>query len=101
MLIEKKPEINSTVIAKLTSGEEIIGRLLKTSTDSITLQKPFSLVRVIIDNQQSIQLEPVLVGCDPSSSIEINKTGIAIMPVQANTNMSHFYSEQTSSLRLA
>ena len=79
MLIKKPISLNEIVTIKLTSSEEVIGRLTAETDESITLSKPVCL--------QMTQRGPALVQwimtADPERDVDIPKTYVIVtIPTQ-------------------
>lgn len=101
MLIEKHTlvAINDVVTVKLISGEELIGRLLAQSIDSVTLGKPV-MVRLEPVSQQQMGLSflPVLGSVEPDASLRLATAGLSIQPVKTGKAITSSYIEMTSGL---
>jgi hypothetical protein len=101
MLIEKSSivAINDIVTVKLISGEEIIGRLLDQSTDTITLGKPVMVALQPVDpHQMGLSFMPVLGSVEPDVTLQIAKLTLTIRPVKTNKTITSKYIEMTSGL---
>lgn len=82
MIIETPYKANDVVSIKLTSGEEIVARLVEESTNTVTLSKPLSLTAT----QTGIGLAPFMFTIDQDSKIKVNNTAIiAITKTQKET----------------
>lgn len=72
MLIEAPYKENDVVSLKLTSGEEIIGRLVEENDNKIILSKPLSLTAT----QTGIGLAPFMFTIEQESKLKINQTSV-------------------------
>lgn len=82
MIIEAPYKNNDVVSLKLTSGEEIVARLVDETTTNVTLSKPLSLTAT----QTGIGLAPFMFTIEQDSKIKVNSTAIiAITKTQKET----------------
>lgn len=93
MLIEKPYELNDVVSIKLSSGEELIGKLLEETHDTITLSKPLMLSMT----QQGMGLAPYMFTVNPESKISFNEKNI-ITIVKTMDTMAKQYIQSTTGL---
>jgi hypothetical protein len=101
MLIEKQNivEIGDVVTLKLVSGEELIGRLIDTGVDSVTLGKPVTIqLQPVSQNQMGLSFLPVLGSVEPDTQLQISKAALAIKPVRTGKTIAASYIETTSGL---
>lgn len=95
MLIKKPASLNEVVSVKLTSSEEVIGRLTGESDDSITLSKPVCL--------QMTQRGPALVQWimtgDPDRDIDIPKSYV-IVTIPTQKEIVDMYVQSTTGISL-
>ena len=94
MIIEPPYKVNDIVSMKLVTGEEVIGKLLEDTNDSIRLGKPFMLMK----SQQGPALAPFLLSVDPNTSeAKMDKMHIiALFKTQQETARS--YIEHTTGI---
>jgi hypothetical protein len=95
MLIYKGPSINDIVTIKLTSGEEIIAKLVHDDNDSVRLSKPL----VLTATNNSLGMVPYLFTVNPDKEIKMMKSTIVVMEC-TDTEYSKQYSSATSGLIL-
>lgn len=101
MLIDKKNtvEVNDVVTLKLLSGEEVIGRLVERSIDSVFLSKP---IRVIMEpigsNQVGLSMLPVLGSVTEVNSVQFPLAGMAIRPLKTSDDVKRNYLQITTGL---
>lgn len=101
MLIEKniKPAINDIVTVKLTSGEEIVGRLTSNTAEGIVLAKPIMIViQPASGGQIGIRFFPVLGSIDKDASLSIAKSGMSIGLVKTRKDVADSYTQATSGI---
>lgn len=85
----------STVAIKMSTGEEIIGRLVSQNDDSITVKKPMAFLRM----QQSMGLMPYMATTEPDAEIELPKKFIVILAM-CEKQIASQYIETTSGLKI-
>ena len=96
MLIEKGISENSIVAIKLTTGEEIIGKMISQDEDSVKLKKPMAFLRM----QQSMGLMPWMATPEPDAELSIDKKFIMVLTTCEKT-LANQYIETTSGIKLA
>ena len=96
MLIEKNISENSIVAIKVSTGEEMIARLVSQDEDTIKVRKPMAFVRM----QQSMGLMPWMATPDPDAELSINKKFILVISMCEKT-LADQYVEKTSGIKLA
>lgn len=95
-MLKTKITDGSTVAIKLTTGEEIIGRLISQNEDSIILKKPMAFLRM----QQSMGLMPFMATPEPDAEIELPKKFIVVLAI-CEKQIASQYIETTSGIKLA
>lgn len=101
MLIEKRsaPDINDVVTIKLSSGEEIIGKLSEKTVDSIFLAKPVQIMmQPISANQMGLAFHPVLGSASETATIQFPLSGLSIRPVKTSEDVTRNYIQATTGL---
>ena len=96
MLIEKNISEKSIVAIKVSTGEEMIARLVSQDEDTIKVRKPMAFVRM----QQSMGLMPWMATPDPDAELSINKKFIMVISMCEKT-LADQYVEKTSGIKLA
>ena len=96
MLIEKNISENSIVAIKVSTGEEMIARLVSQDEDTIKVRKPMAFVRM----QQSMGLMPWMATPDPDAELSINKKFLMVISMCEKT-LADQYVEKTSGIKLA
>jgi hypothetical protein len=93
MIIQKPYEINDVVSIKLSSGEELVGKLLEETPDTVTLSKPLMLSMT----QKGMGLAPYMFTVDPETKIKFNEKNIITM-VRTMQSMASQYIQSTTGL---
>jgi hypothetical protein len=103
MLLNKEFNQGDVVTLKLVTGEEVIGKVTGTSTDSITISKPM-LVNIGMDErnkQVGIQMLPYFILCgDHDAAITIKDSHIIVKTI-ANDQAKSGYIQMTTGLTVA
>lgn len=95
MLIEVPYKEGDTISIKLTSGEELIGRLDKEEGNNIVLHKPL----MVAVTQQGLGLAPFMFTVNPDSKIKIN-TDRVVCIVKSDSEFSKQYISNTTGITL-
>ena len=75
MLLEKtKFDEGDVITIKLISGEEVIGKFVHDTDQSLTLDKPLMLAM----SQKGIGMAPVLVTVNPDTKLKFNKQAVMV-----------------------
>lgn len=93
MIIETPYKINDVVSIKLSSGEELVGKLVDESGDTVTLSKPLMLSMT----QKGMGLAPYMFTVDPESKISFNQKNIITLAKTMET-MAKQYIQSTTGL---
>jgi len=93
MLIEAPYKNGDTVSLKLSSGEEVIGRLEEETKESIKLHKPLMLTM----SQQGIGLAPFMFTASPDATITLKQSKV-ICVVKTIDEMSKQYISNTTGI---
>lgn len=96
MLIEKNITENSIVAIKVSTGEEMIAKLISQNEDSIKVRKPMAFVRM----QQSMGLMPWMATPEPDAELTIDKKFVMVL-TNCEKTLSKQYIETTSGIKLA
>src|SRR5262245_10913033 len=101
MLIEKRntPDINDVVTIKLLSGEEIVGKLVEKTIDSVFLAKPVHIVmQPVSAKRMGLAFHPVLGSVRDGITMQFPLTGLAIRPVKTGEDVARNYIQATTGL---
>jgi len=93
MIIETPYKVNDVVSIKLSSGEELVGKLVDESGDTVTLSKPLMLSMT----QKGMGLAPYMFTVDPESKISFNEKNIITLAKTMET-MAKQYIQSTTGL---
>jgi len=91
MIIDKGVSVGEVVTIKLTSGEEVIAKLVEERTDFIKVSKP----RVLTSAQGGIGLAPYLFTVDPDKDIKLQRGSIVIIEPTEKDYASQYLSGTT------
>jgi hypothetical protein len=90
---------NGVIALKLTSGEEVIGRVEYDDAQTLQLSKVrVVLIQPMANQQVGVGFMPFM-ACNPDGVIPLNKTCI-VGEVHPNSDMEKAYLQQTSSIKL-
>ena len=81
------------VTLKLSSGEELVAKLVKENKDSLTVQMPLTLVAT----EQGMSLAPYLFTITPDTKLDIRLNSV-ITVVKSAEDTASGYTQQTSGL---
>tara|TARA_Y100000389_G_scaffold20665_1_gene17791 strand:+ start:671 stop:961 length:291 start_codon:yes stop_codon:yes gene_type:complete len=95
MLIETPYKIGDNVSFKLSSGEEIIGRLEKEDDKSYTLKKPM----VLIAGEKGLGLAPFMFSVSPDGKFVLNANAVSCV-AKTETEIAKQYTAQTSGIAI-
>ena len=95
MLIELPYRVGDNVSFKLSSGEEIIGRLEAEDSKGYTLHKPM----VLIAQQQGLGLAPFMFSVSPDAKFVLQATAVSCV-AKTESEISKQYTSQTSGIAL-
>ena len=93
MIIQTPYTVNDTITIKTTAGEEVISRFISEDANTITVQKPLS----IMSNGQGIGLGPFSYTINPDSKVKLNKGGILFIH-KTDSEMAKQYVQSTSGI---
>jgi hypothetical protein len=95
MLIQKSDyETDDIVTIKLMSGEEVIGKYVKSDDISITLDKPLMLAM----SQKGIGMAPILMTVNPETTLKFNKLAV-IVQAHSDEEVAKQYIYQTTGIQ--
>lgn len=104
MLIENKSlSVNDIATVRLTSGEEIVGRVTAIRDDSISLTKPVHVLARMVQGEDGavaaqIQFAPFMYSVAESSSFEFNHAKLSLTPIKSNPDVAASYRSATSEI---
>ena len=95
MLIETPYKNGDTVSLKLSSGEEILGRLESEDTNNYTLKKPM----VLIAQEKGLGLAPFMFSVSPDGKFVMKANSVSCV-AKTESEISKQYMAQTSGIAL-
>jgi hypothetical protein len=95
MLIEAPYKIGDVVSLKLSSGEEILGRLESEDTNNYTLKKPM----VLIAQEKGLGLAPFMFSVSPDGKFVMKANSVSCV-AKTESEISKQYMAQTSGIAL-
>ena len=95
MLIDVPYRKGDCISLKLTSGEEVIGRLEEEKTDSIVVSKPM----MIAATQEGLGLAPFMFSVGPSAKFVLKMTNILCV-VKSDDEFSKQYLQNTTGIQI-
>ena len=95
MLIETPYKVGDNVSFKLSSGEEIIGRLEAEDAKGYTVHKPM----VLIAQQQGLGLAPFMFSVSPDAKFVLQANSVSCV-AKTEGEISKQYTSQTSGIQL-
>ena len=95
MLIETPYKVGDNVSFKLSSGEEIIGRLEAEDAKSFTVRKPM----VLIAQQQGLGLAPFMFSVSPDGKFVLQATSVSCV-AKTEAEIGKQYVAQTTGITL-
>lgn len=96
MLIDKGVTEGEVVTIKLTSGEELVAKLLEDGPMFVKLSKPL----VLTMGSQGIGMVPYLFTVSPDKDVPLNKSTITVI-VATDKSAADQYLQSTSGIKLA
>jgi hypothetical protein len=95
MLLEVPYKVGDTISLKLSSGEEILGRLDSETDQNITLHKPM----VLIAQEKGLGLAPFMFSVSPTGKF-VMKTSSVLCVAKTEDDISKQYTTQTTGIAL-
>lgn len=93
MLIEAPYKNGDVVTFKLTSGEELVGKLTEENNDSFKVKTPLTLVM----NGQGLGLQQYLFTGEPDKAYTFKKDSVMVL-TKTIKQFADLYTQQTSSI---
>jgi hypothetical protein len=101
MLIEKRSLVQNgdIVTIKLLSGEEIVGKLVEQTAETVVLAKPVTItLQPVSEKQMGLSFMPVLGSVEPDVTLTLPISAMAIKPVATGANVKSSYIQTTTGL---
>jgi hypothetical protein len=96
MLIDKGVLPGEVVTLKLTSGEELIAKLVEDCVNFLTVSKPM----VLSMTPQGVGMMPYLFTVDPSKEVKISKTAVTVIEA-TEKDFANQYLSGTTGIKLS
>jgi hypothetical protein len=96
LLINKGLTVGEVVTLKLTSGEELIGKMVEETDTTFKVSRPM----VLTLNAKGIGMTPYLFTVNPNSDVSVYKTAIAAS-IGTDKEIADSYLSETSGIALA
>jgi hypothetical protein len=96
MLINKGVTVGEVITIKLTSGEEVVAKLVEETELYYTLSRPM----VLSMTQQGVGMMPYLFTVSPDSEVKLNKATITMVEATDKSFADQFL-QSTTGIRLA
>lgn len=96
MLIDKGASVGEVVTIKLTSGEELIAKLVEEADTHYKLGRPM----VLSMTQQGIGMMPYLFTVNPEKDVKLNKSTVTVIEATDKAFADQFI-QSTTSIKLA
>lgn len=104
MLIEKNtaPRLGDIVTIKLSSGEEIVGKLTERTTETVFLAKPVQIVmQPIAPQKMGLAFHPVLGSTSDTATMQFPLAQMSIWPIRTSDDVMRNYIQATTGLMTA
>jgi hypothetical protein len=96
MLIDKGVSPGEVVTIKMTTGEELLAKLVEEKSDGYKITRPM----VLSVTQQGIGMMPYIFTVHPDKELVLNKTAITTI-VATEPDFANQYIQSTTGIRLA
>jgi hypothetical protein len=102
MLIEKKElSINEVAVLRLVTGEELVGKVVATSANDITITKPVILqMQMISAKEAGIGFAPFMVGAEEAGRYTFPHEKLVLLPMKARKDIANNYLKATTGLEM-
>lgn len=102
MLIQKSStNIGDIVSFRLSSGEEIVGRMVSTTGNSLNISKPVIVsIHMMENNQASLAFMPFMASIDEISTVTFFDNHLVTKPMPTRKDIQDSYIQATSSLEI-
>jgi hypothetical protein len=104
MIIEKKPVLNNgdTISFRLTSGDEIIAKLISSDETSITISKPIVVQMQMVNPQQAgLAFAPFMATVDDGTTkFRFERSRLICDPVTPRQDIAAKYIQMTTGLEV-
>lgn len=99
MLSSNEPTVGDIVSFKLTSGEEVVGKIIERTIDSVFIAKPVQIVMQQLGPKQvGLAFMPVLGSVSDVMSLRFPFNGMAIRPTRTGDDVIRNYLQATTGI---
>jgi len=95
MLIEAPYTTGDVISVRLSSGEEIVGKLLADDTNTMKLKQPLAAMM----SEKGLAMIPFMLTVDPEKDLTVSKNQIVIT-AKSNKEVADHYLQSTTGLSL-
>jgi len=102
MLVSKPISTNEIVAIKLSSGEEIISKLVRDGNDVVVISKPLTMTLMQVPGQPgqgAVAFVPFMLGVDENTEVHLNRNCIIAM-AKAQQAAASGYMRNTTGLEM-
>lgn len=101
MLIDKKDLVGGVAALRLTTGEEIVGKVVEQTAHAISVTKPVLLqMQMVSQTQAGIGFAPFMVGVDEDNVFVIPLDKLVVAPMRARKDIVANYTKATTGLQI-
>jgi hypothetical protein len=102
MLIAKKPAANDVVAFKLSTNQEVVGKMVSLTADEIVIAKPVVVeLHGLQGGQAGIGFAPYSLAADDAGQFTYNRNHVISEPVPARSDIAAAYLKATTGLEIA
>lgn len=101
LISNSRPKSGDIVAIKLTSGEEIIGKLVADESGGITIHKPIAVrLQMVEPGQAAIGFQPFMYARDEDGEFTFNSSAIAVVAAKVRDDIKKNYLLATTGLEI-
>jgi hypothetical protein len=102
MIIEKKAAVNDVVSVRLVTGEELVGRIAESDTQTLTLSKPIVVQMQMLPNgQATLAFGPFLASCEEAATkFKFDRARLLCEPVKTRDDIKAQYIKMTTGIEV-
>lgn len=101
MLIQKPVSVGDVIVFRISSGEEIVGKLHSTHGDTILVTRPVILgVQMVDENQARLGFAPFMAGADEDTPMPFNVPNLTVRPMRPRKDVANSYIAATTQLEI-
>ncbi len=101
MLLEKPPAEGDIVSFKLTNGEEIVGKLVKTSANGVTVSRPVAIaVQMVGPQKASLAFAPFMASITDDQNVTFTTALLQTTAMKTRTDVANNYRLATTGIEV-